>query len=81
MRQRELIGGRVIRGMVGASIEHQRLVGNIDFAFKDHFRKRRIPCESLRQTFWLKEKLLDLQVFPDVMVHCGAIPAGSIATC
>ena len=73
----ELIGGRVVRGMVGARIEHQDIVGNIDFAFKEHFRKRGMPCRSLRETFWLKEKLLELQVFPDVMVHCGVIAPGA----
>jgi Uma2 family endonuclease len=73
----ELIGGRVVRGMVGARIEHQRIIGNIDFALKHHFRRARMPCESLRETFWLKARMLELEVFPDVMVHCGAIAPGA----
>jgi Uma2 family endonuclease len=75
----ELIGGRVVRGMVGARIEHQRIIGNIDFALKAHFRGRKRPCESLRETFWLKARFLDLEVFPDVMVHCGEIARGAVS--
>jgi len=75
----ELIGGRVIRGMVGARIEHQRIVRNIDTALTNHFRARKKPCESLRETFWLKEKALELGVFPDIMVHCGGIAPGAVS--
>ena len=75
----ELIGGRVIRGMVGARIEHQRIVRNINTALTNHFRGKSMPCESLRETFWLKEKKLDLGVFPDVMVHCGGIEPGAVS--
>ena len=75
----ELIGGRVIRGMAGARIEHQRIVRNIDFALQNHFRKNGMPCESLRETFWLKKRALELGVFPDIMVHCGKIEPGSVS--
>jgi Uma2 family endonuclease len=75
----ELVGGRVIRAMVGARIEHHRIIGNVDIVLKNHFRQRGMPCDSLRETFWLREKRLSLQVFPDIMVHCGQIPPGAIA--
>jgi Uma2 family endonuclease len=75
----ELIGGRVIRGMVGARIEHQRIVRNIDNALTNHFRTTGRACESLRETFWLKKHVLELGVFPDIMVHCGKIEPGSVS--
>jgi Uma2 family endonuclease len=73
----ELIGGRVIRGMVGARWEHKRIVQNITVAMMNDFRARRSPCRPFDETFWLKEKLLDLQVFPDVMVRCGPLEPGA----
>lgn len=75
----ELIGGRVIRGQVGARIEHHDIVGNIDFALKNHLRNNKMPCRSFRETFWLQEKQLDLGVFPEIVVHCGRVEPGSVA--
>ena len=74
----ELIGGRVVRGMVGARWEHHRLVQNISFALMQHFRAMNSTCRPYNETFWLKEKLLDLQVFPDVMVRCGPLEPGAV---
>jgi Uma2 family endonuclease len=73
----ELIGGRVIRGMVGARWEHHRLVHNMSFSLTQHFRAKNSNCRLYTETFWLKEKLLDLQVFPDLMVRCGALEPGA----
>ncbi|MGO9484530.1 MAG: Uma2 family endonuclease [Rhodomicrobium sp.] len=74
----ELIGGRVVRGMVGARWEHHRLVQNISFALMQHFRATSSTCRPYNETFWLKEKLLELQVFPDVMVRCGPLEPGAV---
>ncbi len=74
----ELIGGRVIRGMVGARWEHNRIVQNITVAMMNDFRGKRSPCRPFVETFWLKEKLLELQVFPDVMVRCGPLEPGAV---
>ena len=74
----ELIGGRVVRGMVGARWEHKRIVQNIAVAMMNDFRGRGSPCRPFGETFWLKEKLLDLQVFPDVMVRCGPLEPGAV---
>lgn len=73
----ELIGGRVIRGMVGARWEHHRIVQNLSFALFNHFRLKGSPCRPYNETFWLKEKTLNLKVFPDVMVRCGPLAPGA----
>jgi len=73
----ELIGGRVIRGLVGARWEHKRIVQNISIAMMNVFRSRESPYRPFNETFWLKQKLLDLQVFPDVMVRCGSLEPGA----
>jgi Uma2 family endonuclease len=73
----ELIGGRVVRGMVGARWEHKRIVQNITVAMMNDFRGKRSSCRPFDETFWLMEKLLDLQVFPDVMVRRGTLPPGA----
>ncbi len=74
----ELIGGRVIRGMVGARWEHKRIVQNITVAMMNDFRRRGSSCRPFDETFWLKEKLLGLQVFPNVMVRCGPLESGAV---
>jgi len=73
----ELIGGRVVRGMVGARWEHHRIVQNVSFALMRHFRDGNSSCRPYNETFWLRQKLLDLQVFPDVMVRCGPLEPGA----
>ena len=67
----ELIGGRVIRMMVGARWEHNGIVGNLAMEFRQQLRAREASCQVFTETFWLKERFLDLAVFPDVMVRCG----------
>jgi Uma2 family endonuclease len=73
----ELIGGRVIRGMVGARWEHKQIVSNISLALNNHFRKTGSNCRAFEETFWLKEKMLDLGVFPDVLVFCRKLMEGA----
>jgi Uma2 family endonuclease len=75
----ELIGGRVIRGMVGARWEHKRIIQNFTVAFMNTFRQRGSDCRPYDETFWLKERFLDLAVFPDVMVRCGSLEPDAIA--
>lgn len=69
----ELIGGRVIKLMVGARWTHHRIVQNINFSLTRHFRERGSSCRTYTETFWLKQRFLKLAVFPDVMVHCGPV--------
>ena len=73
----ELIDGRVYRSMVGARIEHHDIVSNIHRALDRHIEKKGLGCRVLRETFFLKADRADLSALPDLMVHCGEIPAGA----
>lgn len=67
----ELIGGRVVKMMVGARWTHHRLVQNINVFLANKLRERGSECRTFTETFWLKQRFLRLAVFPDVMVQCG----------
>lgn len=67
----ELIGGRLVRLMVGARWEHHFIVRNITFEATARLRNAGSSCDVFSETFWLKERFMDLAVFPDVMVRCG----------
>lgn len=67
----ELIGGRVVRMMVGARWEHHVVIRNVALEIQQRLRARGQSCQVLTETFWLKERFMDLAVFPDVMVRCG----------
>ena len=75
----ELIGGRVIRGMVGARFEHHCIVQNVNFALSTHIRSRGLPCRTFTETFWLKQRFLKLAAFPDIMVRCGPMERGALS--
>ena len=65
----ELIGGRVVRMMVGAAWPHNRIVANIMTAFMSGLRAKGSNCRPFAETFWLKQRFLKLACFPDVMVR------------
>ena len=67
----ELIGGRVVRMMVGARWTHHQIVQNINFFVRDQLRRSGSSCRTFTESFWLKQPFLKLAVFPDVMVQCG----------
>jgi Uma2 family endonuclease len=67
----ELIGGRVVRSMVGARWSHHAIVQNVNLALSNHLRERGLPCRTFTESFWLKQRFLNLAVFPDIMVRCG----------
>lgn len=73
----ELIGGRVVKSMVGARWSHHQIVQNINFFVRDHIRRSGSPCRTFMESFWLKQPFLKLAVFPDVMVHCGPPAPGA----
>lgn len=75
----ELIGGRVIRGMVGARFEHHCIVQNVNFALSAHIRSRGLPCHTFTETFWLKQRFLKLAAFPDIMVRCGPMERAALS--
>lgn len=73
----ELIGGRVVRMMVGARWEHKRIVQNITAALLAEFRRRGSLCRPYDETFFMKNRELNSALLPDVMVRCGALPSGA----
>ena len=73
----ELIGGRVVKMMVGARWTHHRLVQNTNVFLVNQLRERGSDCRTFTETFWLKQRFLRLAVFPDVMVQCGRPDPGS----
>ena len=75
----ELISGRVVRSMVGARVAHHRLVQNINFALRTHIRTKGLPCETFTETFWLKQRFLQLAAFPDIMVRCGPLDRNAVS--
>ena len=72
----ELIGGRVVRSMVGARWEHNYLVQNIAFGLRDRLRAAGSPCGTLTETFFVKDPALEAGLLPDVIVHCGPLEPG-----
>ncbi|HWG05833.1 MAG TPA: Uma2 family endonuclease [Beijerinckiaceae bacterium] len=75
----ELIGGRVVKMMVGARWEHNRIVANILSFLLNGLRAKGSACRPFAETFWLKQRFLDLAVFPDVMVRCGPLPPDAVS--
>jgi Uma2 family endonuclease len=73
----ELIGGRVVRMMVGARWEHKRIVQNITSALLTGFRARGSKCRPYDETFFMKKPELQSALLPDVMVRCGPLDAGA----
>ncbi len=69
----ELINGRVVRSMVGARLDHARIIQNVNFALRSHIRARGLACETFTESAWLKQRFQKLAAFPDVMVRCGPI--------
>jgi Uma2 family endonuclease len=73
----ELIGGRVVRMMVGARWELKRIVQNITSYLLTGFRQRGSDCRPYDEIFFLKKPDLKLAALPDVMVKCGALEPGA----
>lgn len=73
----ELIGGRVVRMMVGGRWEHGRIVQNIASHLHQGFRARGSSCQTFAETFYMKSRSLDAALLPDVLVVCGGIEAGA----
>ncbi|HEY8064956.1 MAG TPA: Uma2 family endonuclease [Methylosinus sp.] len=73
----ELIGGRVVRMMVGARWEHHFIARNLAFGLMQRLRAKGSSCQVFQETFFMKEKAIDSAMLPDVMVHCGAMEPGA----
>ncbi|GBD48413.1 Uma2 family endonuclease [Methylopila sp. Yamaguchi] len=73
----ELIGGRVVKMMVGARWEHNYIIQNLASGIRERLRAAGSPCRTLTETFYLKERELNASLLPDVLVHCGPLPPGA----
>ena len=73
----ELISGRVVRMMVGARWEHNRIISNLAAGFDARFRSIGSPCRTLRETFRLKEAGSASSLLPDLLVFCQRPPPGA----
>ena len=76
----ELIGGRVVKLMVGARWEHGRIVQNIARHLEDVFEANGSSCQTFAETFYVKKAELDAVLLPDVVVVCGDLEPGAIST-
>lgn len=73
----ELIGGRVVKMMVGARWEHHFIVQNLSGGLRERLRAAGSPCRTFAETFYLKDAKIDASMLPDVMVQCGPLPPGA----
>lgn len=73
----ELIGGRVVKMMVGARWEHKRIVQNLTSHLLTALRRRGSACRPYDETFFLKKAELQSALLPDVMVRCGPLEPGA----
>lgn len=76
----ELIGGRVVRMMVGARWEHGAIVQNIARHLGNRLDAAGLPCHIFTRTFYMKQRALDAALLPDVMVVCGDLEPGATST-
>ena len=73
----ELIGGRVVKMMVGARWEHNSIIQNLAAGLQRRLREAGSPCRKLVESFRLKDASLRSSTLPDVIVRCGALPPGA----
>ena len=73
----ELIRGRVVRMMVGARWEHNRIINNLSAGLDTRFRAAGSPCRTLTETFRLKDESSPASLLPDLLVYCARPPAGA----
>jgi Uma2 family endonuclease len=69
--------GRGPVGMVGGTIRHHVIVGNLNAALRQRLRP---PCRSIRETFRFRTSLGTIR-YPDVMIVCSRLqPEATEAT-
>lgn len=76
----ELIGGRVVRMMVGARWEHAAIIQNIARHLGNAFDATGSGCQTFTESFYLRRRELDAALLPDVMVVYGDLEPGATAT-
>lgn len=73
----ELIGGRVVRMMVGARWEHNYIIQNLANGIRERLRASGSPCRTLVESFRLRSRPTESSTLPDVIVHCHALEPGA----
>ncbi len=73
----ELINGRVVRMMVGARWEHNRIITNLNVGLVNRFRASNSPSNTLVETFRLQKQEARSSLLPDLIVHCGPLMPGA----
>lgn len=73
----ELIGGRVVRMMVGARWEHHLIAQNLAFGLRRRLYEKAAGCFVFLETFYMKRKSIESATLPDVMVRCGPMEPGA----
>ena len=73
----ELIDGRVVRMMVGARWEHNRIISNLNVGLVNRFRAGNSPCDTLVETFRLQRQEARSSFLPDLIVHCRPLAKGA----
>lgn len=71
----ELIGGRVVKMMVGARWEHHLIIQNLAFGLRQ--RLTGTGYRVFTETFFMKSKAVESATLPDIMVRCGPLEAGA----
>ncbi|WP_181707532.1 Uma2 family endonuclease [Chthonobacter rhizosphaerae] len=66
----ELMGGRIYKMMVGGTIGHGRIVGNVGFALSRQLRERGSPCSVFQEAARVEIEAAEASFFPDVVVTC-----------
>ena len=67
----ELIGGRVVKMMVGARWGHHLIVQNLAFGLRQRLRAGGRDCQVTSETFYMKNLSVESATLPDVVVRCG----------
>ncbi len=75
----ELIGGRVVRMMVGARWEHNQIITNLNVALVNRFRANGSPCRTLVESFRMQSKTAQSSLLPDLIVYCRRLSPGATA--
>jgi len=73
----ELIGGRVVKMMVGARWEHHFIVRNLTLGIDNQLRAKGSGCHVFSEAFFMKDRPLNSATLPDVMVRCGPMEPGA----
>ncbi len=73
----ELIGGRVVRMMVGARWEHHLIIQNLVVGLRQRLKQRGDGCRVFSETFFMKKRSLEAATLSDIIVRCGALAPGA----